>query len=45
MEASVKKVLDNAESGGLGLRTKDLGGSSTTTEIGDKIVEVLKTLL
>lgn len=45
VEAAVKKVLDATEAGGLGLRTKDLGGSSTTTEIGDKVVEVLKTLL
>ncbi|KAF9569109.1 3-isopropylmalate dehydrogenase [Agrocybe pediades] len=42
IEAAVRKVLDNVESGGHGLRTADLGGKVTTTEIGNQIVEVLK---
>lgn len=45
VEDAVRKVLDTTETGGHGLRTADLGGSVTTTEIGDKIVEVLKGLL
>ena len=45
IEASVRKVLDDKSSGGHELRTADLGGSVKTTEIGDKVVEVLKSLL
>jgi 3-isopropylmalate dehydrogenase len=45
VEDAVRKVLDSRDIGGYGLRTKDLGGNVTTNEIGDKIVEVLKTLL
>ncbi|TFK68212.1 3-isopropylmalate dehydrogenase [Pluteus cervinus] len=45
IEEAVRKVLDTTESGGHGLRTKDLGGSVTTKELGDKIVEVVKSLL
>ncbi|KAG6880160.1 3-isopropylmalate dehydrogenase [Termitomyces sp. T32_za158] len=45
IEAAVRKVLDLQEFGGLGLRTTDLGGSVGTTELGDRIVEVLRTLL
>ncbi|KIO32844.1 hypothetical protein M407DRAFT_4321 [Tulasnella calospora MUT 4182] len=42
VEAAVRKVLDTEDMGGYGLRTKDLGGSVTTTQIGDKIAEVLQ---
>jgi len=45
IEGAVRKVLDAKDAGGLELRTADLGGSIGTREIGDKIVEVLKTLL
>ncbi|EIN10529.1 3-isopropylmalate dehydrogenase [Punctularia strigosozonata HHB-11173 SS5] len=45
IESAVRKVLDDTEIGGFGLRTADMGGSVKTTEIGQKIVEVLKTLL
>lgn len=45
VEAAVRKVLDDKASGGLGLRSKDLGGESTTTEIGDSVVSALKELL
>ena len=45
VEAAVRKVLDDESIGGFGLRTKDLGGGKSTNEIGDKIVEVLKTQL
>ncbi|EKM59311.1 uncharacterized protein PHACADRAFT_249720 [Phanerochaete carnosa HHB-10118-sp] len=45
IEAAVRKVLDDKEIGGEGLRTADLGGSSKTRDIGDKIVEILKSTL
>jgi len=45
IENAVRKVLDEKDKGGFELRTADLGGSVKTTEIGDKIVEVLKGLL
>jgi 3-isopropylmalate dehydrogenase len=45
IESAVRKVLDDTSIGGYGLRTADLGGKVTTTEIGDKIIEVLKELL
>lgn len=45
IETAVRKVLDAKQDGGLELRTKDLGGEVTTQEVGDKVVEVVKTLL
>ncbi|TFK22326.1 3-isopropylmalate dehydrogenase [Coprinopsis marcescibilis] len=45
IETAVRKVLDNPDIGGLGLRTADLKGSVSTTELGSRIVEVLKTVL
>lgn len=45
IEVAVRKVLDEKNLGGHGLRTKDLGGDTTTSEMGDKIVEALKELL
>jgi len=45
IENAVRKVLDAKNDGGLELRTADLGGDVRTNEVGDKIVEVLKTLL
>ena len=45
VEAAVRKVLDAEDIGGFGFRTKDLSGDKSTNEIGDKIVEVLKTKL
>ncbi|KAG2183067.1 hypothetical protein INT44_006048 [Umbelopsis vinacea] len=47
IEAAVRKVLDSpdASTPGLGYRTKDLHGDKTTTEIGDKVGEVLSELL
>ncbi|KAH7100538.1 3-isopropylmalate dehydrogenase, partial [Auriculariales sp. MPI-PUGE-AT-0066] len=45
IEAAVRKVLDGPESGGVGLRTKDLGGEAGTKDVGDKIVEALQALL
>ncbi|ODV92807.1 hypothetical protein CANCADRAFT_93497 [Tortispora caseinolytica NRRL Y-17796] len=45
VEAAVKKVVDSKDIGGLEIRTGDLRGNATTTEMGDAIVSVLKTLL
>ncbi|KAF9054952.1 3-isopropylmalate dehydrogenase, partial [Hymenopellis radicata] len=45
IETAVRKVLDSTETGGLGLRTADLGGKASTVDIGDGIVEVLKGLV
>ncbi|CCV00560.1 unnamed protein product [Malassezia sympodialis ATCC 42132] len=45
IEAAVRKVLDAEETGGFGLRTGDLGGNATTSAVGDKVLEVLDTLL
>ncbi|KAL0949278.1 hypothetical protein HGRIS_009356 [Hohenbuehelia grisea] len=45
VEAAVRKALDDPQAGGLGLRTADLGGKTSTKELGDKIVETLKGLL
>ncbi|KIP12745.1 hypothetical protein PHLGIDRAFT_81226 [Phlebiopsis gigantea 11061_1 CR5-6] len=45
IEEAVRKVLDDQELGGEGLRTADLGGSSKTKDIGDKVVEILKSTL
>ncbi|KAI0677347.1 3-isopropylmalate dehydrogenase [Trametes maxima] len=45
IEDAVRKALDDKAAGGHELRTADLGGSVSTQEIGDKIVEILKTLL
>jgi 3-isopropylmalate dehydrogenase len=41
VESAVRKVLDDQSIGGLGLRTKDLGGFVKTMEMGDAIVETL----
>jgi 3-isopropylmalate dehydrogenase len=45
IEKAVQKALDTPEQGGYGLRTADLGGNVSTRELGDKIVEILGTLL
>ena len=45
VEDAVRKVLDEKEIGGHGLRTADLGGSHKTKDIGDKVVEILKATL
>lgn len=45
VEDAVRRVLDNTDKGGFGLRTADLGGKNNTVEIGDKVVEVLIELL
>ena len=45
IEQAVQKTLDLKSNSGFGLRTADLGGSATTVDIGDKVVEVLKQVL
>lgn len=45
VEEAVRVVLDDEKVGGFGFRTKDLGGDKTTTDVGDKVVEVLAGLL
>jgi len=45
VEAAVGKVLDSGAIGGLEIRTRDLGGSATTAEVGDAICRVLKDIL
>lgn len=45
IEKAVSRVLDAPDVGGFDYRTKDLGGERTTTEVGDKIVEVLEGML
>ena len=45
IEGAVRKVLDGEEIGGLGLRTKDLGGEATTKQVGDAVLSALGELL
>ncbi|KAF8622173.1 hypothetical protein AX15_007288 [Amanita polypyramis BW_CC] len=45
IEDAVRKVLDLPETGGYGLRTRDLGGEVDTTSLGDKVVDTLRSLL
>lgn len=45
IEEAVRIVLDDVEVDGFGFRTRDLGGTKSTTEMGDKVVEVLTGLL
>jgi len=45
VEEAVRIVLDDEKSGGLGFKTKDLGGEKKTGEVGDKVVEILEGLL
>ena len=45
VEAAVTKVLDAADKGGLAIRTADLGGNASTSQVGDKVIEQLEKLL
>ncbi|CAG8544302.1 4269_t:CDS:2 [Paraglomus occultum] len=45
IEDAVEKVLQDQEFAGFEFRTKDLGGNKTTSEMGDKVVEVLEGFL
>jgi 3-isopropylmalate dehydrogenase len=41
IENAVRRVLDDKSVGGYGMLTKDLGGGSSTTEIGAAVVRAL----
>ncbi|KND88103.1 3-isopropylmalate dehydrogenase [Tolypocladium ophioglossoides CBS 100239] len=45
IEKAVERVFDLKEAGGLGMRTKDMGGQAGTREVGDAICNVVKSLL
>ncbi|KAK9480632.1 Isopropylmalate dehydrogenase-like domain-containing protein [Lipomyces japonicus] len=45
IEQAVRKVLDSKDDGGLDLRTGDLQGTATTSEVGDAVAEIFKSLL
>ncbi|KAK9453861.1 Isopropylmalate dehydrogenase-like domain-containing protein [Dipodascopsis uninucleata] len=45
LESAVSKVLDDETIGGYGLRTADLGGTASTSDIGDAVVKALKEVL
>jgi len=45
IESAVRRVLDEEKFGGFELRTKDLGGNVSTTQMGGKILDALKELL
>ena len=45
IEAAVETVLDDPSIGGLGLRTADLGGTTTTVAMGDAVCSVLRSNL
>jgi 3-isopropylmalate dehydrogenase len=45
IDKAVEIVLDGKDSGGLEVRTGDLGGSASTSQVGDAVCEALKGLL
>jgi 3-isopropylmalate dehydrogenase len=45
IENAVRKVLDLKEQGGYGMRTKDLGGTASTKDIGDAVARALPSFL
>lgn len=45
IEAAVAKVLDDRSQGGLEIRTGDMGGEASTTELGSAVCAVLGQLL
>ncbi|OAA53345.1 3-isopropylmalate dehydrogenase [Cordyceps fumosorosea ARSEF 2679] len=45
VEAAVAKVLDDKSQGGLAIRTRDMGGTASTSELGSAVCEVLCRLL
>ncbi|KAF3396913.1 3-isopropylmalate dehydrogenase [Talaromyces pinophilus] len=45
LEEAVRKTLDSHDNNGLEIRTKDLGGSASTREVGDAVASQFRTLL
>ncbi|KAJ1567565.1 3-isopropylmalate dehydrogenase [Nowakowskiella sp. JEL0078] len=45
VEEAVRIILDDTDVGGLGIRTKDLGGNANTSFVGDQVIKVLEGLL
>ena len=45
VDAAVEKVLDAKDAGGLEVRTGDLGGTASTSEVGDAVCAVVKQFL
>ncbi|KAK7208294.1 Isopropylmalate dehydrogenase-like domain-containing protein [Myxozyma melibiosi] len=45
VEAAVRKVLDSKDIGGYDVRTGDLGGTASTSDVGDAVVKALKEIL
>jgi 3-isopropylmalate dehydrogenase len=45
IDKAVEIVLDGKDIGGLQVRTGDLGGSASTSDVGDAVCEILKKLL
>jgi 3-isopropylmalate dehydrogenase len=45
IDSAVEKVLDGKDIGGLEVRTGDLGGKASTSEVGDAVCEVLRGIL
>ncbi|KAN0060976.1 3-isopropylmalate dehydrogenase [Thecaphora frezii] len=45
IELAVRKVLDAPEIGGVGLRTKDLGGEAGSKDVGDAVIAQLEKIL
>ena len=45
IERAVARVFDSKESGGLEIRSRDMGGEATTVEIGNATCDVLRELL
>jgi 3-isopropylmalate dehydrogenase len=45
IEKAVEKVLDSKDIGGLEIRTSDLGGTASTSEVGDAVCNVLREML
>ncbi|KAK9458892.1 Isopropylmalate dehydrogenase-like domain-containing protein [Lipomyces oligophaga] len=45
VESAVRKVLDSKDIGGYDIRTADLGGSASTSEVGDAVVKALKEIM
>lgn len=45
LEEAVRKTFDSHDSNGLEIRTRDVGGSASTREVGDAVASQFRTLL